>query len=99
MTFAYAYARLPCSQSLGPRLGQAAADSVRCLRFTRAGVLWAGTPYGLFYFAKDPFQQMVAGRSIHKIEEARNGRLLLTTNLGFVEWDGSRVIEHPEKIG
>src|ERR1700722_18058563 len=77
-------------------LGQGAADFVTCLHFARAGVLWAGTPYGLFYFAKDHFQQMVAGRYIHKIEEARNGRLLSTTNLGFVEWDGSRVIEHPE---
>jgi signal transduction histidine kinase/ligand-binding sensor domain-containing protein len=77
-------------------VGQGAADSVRCLRFTRAGVLWAGTAYGLFYFAKDHFQQVYAGRYVHKIEEARNGHLLLTTNLGFVEWDGSRVIEHPE---
>ena len=42
-------------------LGQGAADSVRCLRFTRAGVLWAGTPTGLFYFAKDHFQQVAAG--------------------------------------
>jgi hypothetical protein len=46
-------------------LGQGAADTVRCLRFTRAGVLWAGTPYGLFYFAKDHFQQAVAGRTRH----------------------------------
>jgi len=77
-------------------LGQGATDSVRCLRFTRAGVLWAGTPYGLFYFAKDHFQQVVAGRYVQKIEEARNGHLLLTTTVGFFEWDGSRAIEHPE---
>jgi signal transduction histidine kinase/ligand-binding sensor domain-containing protein len=77
-------------------LGQGAADAVRCLRFTRAGVLWAGTPNGLFYFAKDHFQQAFAGRHVHKIEEARNGHLLITTTVGFVEWDGSRVIEHPE---
>src|ERR1700721_2375504 len=33
-------------------LGQGAADSVRCLRFTRAGTLWAGSSEGLFYFTK-----------------------------------------------
>jgi len=71
-------------------------DSVRCLRFTRAGILWAGTPNGLFYFAKDHFQQVFRGRYVHKIEEARNGHLLITTTLGFLEWDGSRVIEHLE---
>jgi signal transduction histidine kinase/ligand-binding sensor domain-containing protein len=77
-------------------LGQGAADSVRCLRFTRAGVLWAGTPYGLFYFAKDHFQQAAGGRNVLRIEESRNGHLLITTTPGFFEWDGSRVIEHPE---
>src|SRR5260370_2336983 len=77
-------------------LGEGEADAVRCLRFTRAGVLWAGTPNGLFYLAKDHFQHVIAGRYVHKIEEARNGHLLITTTVGFVEWDGSRVIEHPE---
>ena len=77
-------------------LGQGAADSVRCLRFTHAGVLWAGTPYGLFYFAKDHFQQAAAGLTVIRIEEARNGHLLVATTHGFFEWDGYRVIEHPE---
>jgi ligand-binding sensor domain-containing protein len=77
-------------------LGQGATDIVRCLRFTRGGILWAGTPYGLFYFAKDHFQQAAAGRNVQRIEEGRNGNLLITTTLGFFEWDGSRVIEHPE---
>jgi ligand-binding sensor domain-containing protein len=67
-----------------------------CLRFTRAGVLWAGTPDGLFYFAKDHFQQAAAGRNVHRIEEARNGHLLVTITPGYFEWDGSGVIEHPE---
>ncbi len=77
-------------------LGQGAPDYVRCLRFTRAGVLWAGTPYGLYYFAKDHFQQAAAGRNVQRIQEAPNGHLLITTTHGFFEWDGSRVIEHPE---
>jgi signal transduction histidine kinase/ligand-binding sensor domain-containing protein len=76
-------------------MGQGAADPVMCLRFTRAGVLWAGTPSGLFYFAKDHFQQAAAG-NVQQIEEARNGHLLISTTHGFFEWDGSRVIEHPE---
>ena len=79
-------------------LGQGAADIVRCLRFTRAGVLWAGTPDGLFYFVKDHFQQVVTGRYVQRIEETQNGHLLITTTHGFFEWDGSRVIEHPEVL-
>lgn len=77
-------------------LGQAAADFVTWLRFTRAGVLWAGTPYGLFYFAKDHFQQAAGGQNVQRIEEARNGHLLITTTHGFFEWDGSSMIEHTE---
>ena len=77
-------------------LGQGEADYVRCLRFTHAGVLWAGTRNGLFYFAKDHFQHAAQAGNVQRIEEARNGHLLITTTLGFFEWDGSRVIEHPE---
>jgi signal transduction histidine kinase/ligand-binding sensor domain-containing protein len=77
-------------------LGQGTADTVYCLRFTRAGALWAGTANGLFYFAKDHFQQAAAGRFVYKIEEARNGHLLLSTTHGFAEWDGSQVVDHPE---
>jgi len=77
-------------------LGQGARDSVRHLRFTRAGVLWAGTPHGLYYFAKDHFEFAGAAGNVQRIEEAPNGHLLVTTTHGFVEWDGSRVIEHPE---
>ena len=85
------------SQTLSEyHLRQDAIDSVRCLRFTRAGVLWAGTPYGLFYFEKNHFQEAAAGLNVVKIEEAQNGHLLIATTLGFIEWDGSRVIEHPE---
>ncbi len=77
-------------------LGQGEMDVVKCLHFTRGGVLWAGTPYGLFYFAKDHFQQVSAVQYVQRIEEARNGHLLITTTPGYFEWDGSRVIEHPE---
>lgn len=59
-------------------LRQGEADIVRCLRFTRAGVLWAGTPCGLFHFAKDRFQRVDAG-NVQRIEEALNGHLLITT--------------------
>ena len=77
-------------------LGEGATDSARCLHVTHAGTLWAGSPDGLFYFAKDHFQQVFAGRYVYKIEEVRNGHLLITTPQGFFEWDGSRVIERPE---
>src|SRR5690348_17989469 len=44
----FPYTTLFRSQNLTVfHLGEGARDSVRCLHFTRAGVLWAGTPYGL----------------------------------------------------
>jgi len=58
--------------------------------------LWAGTPYGLFYFAKDHFQVAAARLNVLRIEEGRDGHLLIATTHGFFEWDGSRAIEHPE---
>jgi signal transduction histidine kinase/ligand-binding sensor domain-containing protein len=85
------------SQSLSVyHLGEGPGDSVWGLHFTRSGVLWAGTPRGLFYFAKDHFQQASDLRYVQRIEEAGNGHLLISTTHGFCEWDGSRVIEHPE---
>jgi hypothetical protein len=31
-----------------------------------------------------------------RIEEASNGNLLVITSKGFVEWDGARIIPHPD---
>jgi len=77
-------------------LGSGPIASVLCLHFTRAGVLWAGTSAGLFYLAGDHFEQVTGSYFVARIEEARNGHLLITTTHGLLEWDGSRLIERPD---
>ena len=42
---------------------------------------------------------VIPGEDISRVEEASDGRLLIITGNGFVEWDGLRIIRHPELPG
>src|SRR6202034_3763321 len=42
------------------------------------------------------FLPVIPRLGIYRIEEASNGHLLVITSEGFVEWDGSRAVPHPE---
>ena len=67
-----------------------------CLRFSRSGVLWVGTDDGLYRFERGAFSSVIPGLVVVRMEEASNGHLLVITSQGFLEWDGSRAIPHPE---
>lgn len=73
------------------------------LLFSRSGVLWVigkgGSSYGLYRFEHGGFTCVVPGLDILRIEEAANGNLLMSTSQGFIEWDGSRAVPHPEVAG
>jgi len=58
--------------------------------------LWLGASGGLYRFEHGTFSLIISRRFIHRIEEASNGHLLITTGEGFLEWDGLRAIPHPE---
>src|SRR5262249_15792413 len=66
-----------------------------CLRFSRSGVLWVGTNYGLYRFDQGVLSPVLLRHDVRRIEEASNGDLLLaTTNEGFVVWNGSQAAPH-----
>jgi ligand-binding sensor domain-containing protein len=69
---------------------------VTCLRFSRSGVLWVGATDGLYRFESGGFSSVIPALNILRIEEASNGHLLVITSKGFMEWDGSRAVPHPE---
>jgi ligand-binding sensor domain-containing protein/signal transduction histidine kinase len=77
-------------------LGDEKSDSVLALLETRAGVLWVGTNHGLYRFADGAFHKVFGAQAIHRLAEALNGRLLVVTQKGFLEFDGEKAIEHPE---
>jgi signal transduction histidine kinase/ligand-binding sensor domain-containing protein len=76
--------------------GLGSDHSIKCLQFSRSGLLWVGTTGGLFRLEGGVLSKATPQPGIYKIEEASNGHLLISTNKGFVEWDGSRAIRHPE---
>lgn len=71
------------------------SSHITALRFDRNGVLWVGTEAGLFRFDDGRFTPVGPRVSIHEIEQAANGHLLLVTADGFKELDGSLVVPLP----
>jgi ligand-binding sensor domain-containing protein/signal transduction histidine kinase len=67
-----------------------------CIRFSRSGVLWVGTNNGIYQFERGVFSSVIPRLAVQKFEESSNGHLLLPTSQGFMEWDGARLVAHPE---
>jgi signal transduction histidine kinase/ligand-binding sensor domain-containing protein len=77
--------------------GEGKSTNISSLHFGKNGVLWVGTDGGLFRFEAGVFTSVIPNLHIERIEEASNGHLyLIITPQGFIEWDGSQVVPHPE---
>jgi ligand-binding sensor domain-containing protein len=76
--------------------GAGPGDTITALQFSGDGVLWAGTERGLYRLERGVFSTVLPNVSVSRIEKASNGRLLIVTSDGFVEWDGGRLLEHRE---
>jgi ligand-binding sensor domain-containing protein len=76
--------------------GPGGASNIVCLHISRDGTLWVGTTAGLYRLADGLFSSIVPGLAIDRIEEASNSHILAVTSAGFIEWDGSHTVEHPE---
>ena len=71
-------------------------NRISSLRFSRSGILWVGTNKGLYRFENGVFSSVIPQLSITRIAESSNGNLLIITSQGFMVWDGSRAMPHPE---
>ena len=83
------------SQSVFYHPGAGLSDEITCLHVSRDGTLWVGTGAGLYRFVGDQFKTVIPNAAVNRIEESVDGHLLIASNQGFVELDGTRVIEHP----
>jgi PAS domain S-box-containing protein len=77
-------------------LGPGISDQILCMHRSRAGTLWIGSSGGLYRFDRGSFFSIIPHDTISRIEERSNGHLLIITGHGLVEWDGARIIPHPE---
>ncbi len=75
--------------------GAAISDEITCLHFSRNGALWVGTGAGLYRFGGNRFETVIPRASISRIEESADGHLLIISSQGFIELNGTRVVNHP----
>ena len=66
------------------------------LQFGRSGTLWLATNRGLYRFDNGKFSAVIPGPDISRLEETSSGHLLMATSEGYLEWDGVRLVPHPE---
>lgn len=72
------------------------SDEITCLHIDQHGVVWIGTAKGMYSLNENRLVQVMSVESISRIEESSDGQLLVVTDHGFVEWNGTRVTAHPE---
>ena len=76
-------------------LGVGPSDRISCL-LIRDGVLWVGTSRGLYRLDRGRFVTVNPDEWISTMDLTSNGHLLIVTQHGFVEWDGSRILRFPD---
>ena len=77
------------------RIGREQSDEIETLLKARNGVIWAGTNHGLYRFDGHRFLGVITSTYVSRIQQAPDGRLLLITGSGFVEYDGRKATNHP----
>jgi ligand-binding sensor domain-containing protein/signal transduction histidine kinase len=82
------------TDSTAYRLGNQKSDEVDVLFRARDGTIWAGTNHGLYHFDGQGFRCVLCSEYVGRINQALNGRLMLITSSGFVEYDGKEIIRH-----
>ncbi len=76
------------------RLGTEQGDEVEVLFKARDGIIWAGTNHGLYSFDGHRFVNALTSTYISRINQALDGRLMLITGNGLVEYDGRGPVDH-----
>jgi ligand-binding sensor domain-containing protein/signal transduction histidine kinase len=76
------------------RLGKQQTEEVEVLFKDREGTIWAGTSHGLYRFDGNQFICVNWTIYVGRISQGLDGRLILNTGNGFVEFDGKQLIQH-----
>jgi ligand-binding sensor domain-containing protein/two-component sensor histidine kinase len=76
--------------------GVGLSDEIMCFHIDRRGVVWIGTNRGMYSLNGDRLVPVIPVESISRIEGGSDGQLLIITGHGLVEWNGTRVVAHPE---
>jgi ligand-binding sensor domain-containing protein/signal transduction histidine kinase len=79
--------------------GAGISDEITWLRFSRDGVLWVGTGAGLYRFVENRLETVIPNAPISRIEESIDGHLLVVSDQGFIELDGTRVVQQSGIVG
>jgi ligand-binding sensor domain-containing protein/signal transduction histidine kinase len=77
------------------RVGPEQSDEIEALFKASDGVIWAGTNHGLYRFDGDRFIAVISSAYVSRIGQATDGRLMLITGSGPVEYDGHKATNHP----
>jgi ligand-binding sensor domain-containing protein/signal transduction histidine kinase len=78
-------------------LGAGTDDAVWKIRFARDGTLWAGARRGLYRWNGGAgFSEVIGGLAVNRMEESPDGHILVPNSTGYVEWDGTRAVNHSE---
>ena len=80
------------STSTSFRLGKLGSAAVLALFVSRDGTVWAGSSDGLYQFDGSQFHCVDSLDFISRIMQASNGRLILTTPNGVLEYDGKNLV-------
>jgi signal transduction histidine kinase/ligand-binding sensor domain-containing protein len=80
------------SASTSFRLGKLGSAAVLVLFISRDGTIWAGTSDGLYRFNGSQFDCVGSLDFVSRIIQASNGRLILITGKGVVEYDGKNFV-------
>src|SRR5262249_44425031 len=75
--------------------GAGISDEITWLRFSRDGILWVGTGAGLYRFVDNRLETVIPNVRVNRIEESIDGHLLVVSDQGFIELEGTRVVQHP----
>jgi ligand-binding sensor domain-containing protein/signal transduction histidine kinase len=84
------------SESTSFRLGKLGSATVLVLFVSQDGTVWAGASDGLYRFDGNQFRCVESSESVSRIIQASDGRLILITSNGVVEYDGKSSVRRSE---
>src|SRR5262249_38772815 len=87
------------SESVFYHPGPGYSDDISRLAFGCDGTLWVGTSGGLYRFRNDRLETVLPGVTVDRMERSPDCHLLIATHERFIEFDGTRFVNHSDLAG